>query len=60
MKKYKVKSAVYDENNEIQEYETKVFEASNETHAHTMMSEHMLDYFGQEAYDIDTTIEEVK
>ena len=59
MKKYRVKSAVYNEHNEIQDYETKVLEASNETHAHTMMSEHMLDHFGQEAYDIDTTIEEV-
>ena len=36
MKKYRVKSAVYNEHNE-----------------------HMLDHFGQEAYDIDTTIEEV-
>ena len=59
MKKYRVKSAVYNQHNEIEDYETKVFEAANETHAHTQMSEHMVDHFGQEAYDADTVIEQV-
>lgn len=61
MNKYKIRSAVYNnyEAYDIIEHEEQVFEASNETHAHALMNELMLEQHGHEAYDIDTTITRV-
>ena len=59
-KTYNVKSAVYDDDNNIASYETIVVKASNETEAHAIMDEFMMEWHQQEAYAIDTTIEEVK
>ncbi len=60
MKKYRVKSAVYNEHNEIEDHAEFTVDAVSMDQAKTFADAHMTEHHGHEAYDIDTTIEEVK
>jgi len=59
MKKYRVKSAVYNQHNEIEDHAVFTVDAENMAQAKTFADAHMNEHHGQEAYDADTVIEQV-
>lgn len=58
--KYRVKSAVYNEHNEIEDHAEFTVDAENMEQAKAFANAHMTEHHGHEAYDIDTDIAEQK
>jgi hypothetical protein len=60
MNRYKVKSAIYNDQQEIHSHAEFTVTANDMAWAKKQADQYMLENYGQEAYDIDTDIVEIK